>query len=51
MSSFVTRPAMPVPRICEMSTLCSLAILRTSGDDRSRIASSVVDARPVTGLS
>ena len=41
MSSLVTRPAIPVPWICAMSTLCSFAILRTSGDDRSRIASSV----------
>src|SRR5262245_65963619 len=43
MSSFVTRPAMPVPRSCEMSTLCSFAILRTSGDDRCLIRSSVDD--------
>ena len=36
MSSLVTRPAMPVPWICEMSTLCSFAIFRTSGDERCR---------------
>ena len=47
MSSLVTRPAMPVPWICVMSTLCSLAIFRTSGDDRSRIASSVEPATRV----
>ena len=27
---------MPVPAICEMSTLCSFAIFRTTGDDRWR---------------
>ena len=32
----VTRPAMPVPWIREMSTSCSLAILRTTGDERRR---------------
>ena len=37
MSSLVTRPEMPVPWICEISTLCSFAILRTSGDDRWRM--------------
>ena len=41
MSSFVTRPAIPVPKIREISTLCSLAILRTSGDDRCRTTSSI----------
>ena len=34
MSLFVTRPAMPLPWIPEISTLCSFAILRTSGDER-----------------
>ena len=33
MSSFVTRPPSPVPGTRERSTLWSLAILRTSGDD------------------
>ena len=33
MSFFVTRPLMPVPWIVEMSTLLSLAMRRTSGDD------------------
>src|SRR5262245_49832985 len=41
MSFLVTRPAMPVPRICEISTLCSSAILRTRGDERCRIVSSI----------
>ena len=34
MSCFVTRPAMPVPGTLLMSTLCSAAILRTTGDER-----------------
>ena len=33
MSCLVTRPAIPVPGIREMSTPCSFAILRTSGDE------------------
>src|SRR6266487_4099014 len=36
MSCFVTRPATPVPCRPARSTLCSLAIRRTSGDDRVR---------------
>ena len=34
MSFLVTRPLMPVPLIWRMSTLCSFAIRRTSGDER-----------------
>ena len=41
MSFFVTRPLMPVPLICRMSTLCSFAIRRTSGDDLRRRNSSI----------
>src|SRR5690349_3271609 len=40
MSFLVTRPLMPDPWICEISTLCSCAILRTRGDDRCRRNSS-----------
>src|SRR5580765_1351479 len=40
MSCFVTRPATPVPCSPFKSTLCSLAIRRTSGDDRVRRVSS-----------
>src|SRR5690348_10236770 len=40
MSFFVTRPETPEPWICEMSTLFSAAILRTSGDDFVRRRSS-----------
>src|SRR5665213_2326989 len=36
MSCLVMRPAEPVPGTCARSTLLSLAILRTSGDDRNR---------------
>ena len=46
----VTRPAMPVPWICEMSTLCSLAILRTSGDERCVRVAALVDRRRRRGL-
>ena len=42
MSFFVTRPEMPVPFSCVMSTPCSFAILRTSGDERVRRRSSSV---------
>ena len=41
MSCLVTRPLMPVPLISLMSTSCSLAMRRTSGDDRWRRKSSV----------
>ena len=34
MSCLVTRPEMPVPGTSRMSTLCSAAILRTTGDER-----------------
>src|SRR5438876_11761501 len=40
MSFFVTRPETPDPWICEMSTLFSAAILRTSGEDFVRRRSS-----------
>ena len=43
MSCFVTRPLIPVPLICWMSTLCSRAIRRTSGDDFWRRRSSSAD--------
>ena len=46
MSCFVTRPAIPVPGTCRMSTLCSAAILRTTGDERvCRSSSAVMSAR------
>jgi hypothetical protein len=44
MSFFVTRPLRPVPSSFEMSTLCSWAILRTSGLDFVRRSSSAVVA-------
>jgi len=45
----VTRPAIPVPGTWRMSTLCSAAILRTTGDERVwRSSSGVMSAR---GLS
>src|ERR1017187_5764401 len=34
MSCFVTRPEIPVPSTCEMSTPFSSAIARTTGDER-----------------
>src|SRR6185503_14426177 len=43
MSSFVTRPDIPVPFSFEMSMPCSFAILRTSGEERTRRRSSRVD--------
>src|SRR5262245_38757785 len=43
MSCFVTRPPMPDPWICDTSTLCSLAILRTRGDDLWRSPSAGAD--------
>src|SRR6266536_6048553 len=46
MSCFVTRPAKPLPGMREMSTLCSAAILRTSGVDLVRRRSSVVWTPP-----
>src|SRR5882672_3746810 len=49
MSCLVTRPAIPVPGTWRMSTLCSAAILRTTGDERVwRSSSGVMSAR---GLS
>jgi len=36
MSVFVMRPDAPVPATCERSTLLSFAILRTSGEERTR---------------
>jgi hypothetical protein len=42
----VTRPAIPVPGTWRMSTLCSAAILRTTGDERVwRSSSGVMSAR------
>jgi hypothetical protein len=50
MSCFVTRPAIPVPGIWRMSTLCSAAILRTTGDERVwRSSSGVMSARGFSG--
>src|SRR6266545_3208248 len=46
MSSFVTRPPRPVPWIAEISTLCSEAIFRTSGDDFCRLSSSLDVSAP-----
>ena len=43
MSCFVTRPEIPVPGICEMSTPFSSAIARTTGDER-RLSSSSFDS-------
>ena len=40
MSFLVTRPLMPVPSMREMSTPCSSAILRTTGEERTRRSSS-----------
>src|SRR5215207_1453888 len=40
MSRFVTRPAIPLPCIVAISTPCSAAIFRTSGDDFVRTRSS-----------
>jgi hypothetical protein len=46
MSCFVTRPAIPVPGTLLMSTLCSAAIFRTTGDDRVwRSSSGVISPR------
>ena len=46
MSCLVTRPAIPVPGTWRMSTLCSAAILRTTGDERVwRSSSGVMSAR------
>src|ERR1044071_81352 len=46
MSFLVTRPLRPVPSSFEISTLCSWAILRTSGLDLVRRRSSAVAALP-----
>src|ERR1700694_3955945 len=46
MSCFVTRPAMPLPGMREMSTRCSAAILRTRGVDLVRSRSSAVCTPP-----
>src|SRR5438876_4847153 len=46
MSCFVTRPAYPLPGIREISTLCSAAILRTSGVDLVRRRCSAVCTPP-----
>jgi hypothetical protein len=55
MSFFVTRPPMPVPDIEEISTPCSAANLRTTGEDLANLSSSALAAArplpfpPVTG--
>ena len=50
MSCLVTRPAIPVPGIWRMSTLCSAAILRTTGEERVwRNSSGVMSARGFSG--
>src|ERR1700693_1847734 len=46
MSFFVTRLWMPVPSSCVMSTACSEAIFRTSGEERRRIRSSIDSTLP-----
>jgi hypothetical protein len=51
MSCLVTRPEIPVPGTRLMSTLCSAAILRTTGDDRVwRSSSAVISARGFSGV-
>ena len=50
MSFFVTRPLMPVPCSAVMSTPCSAAIFRTTGDDFVRRRSSTV-VGPVAGVA
>ncbi len=40
MSCFVMRPPIPVPGTCDRFTLCSRAILRTSGEERACSSSS-----------
>src|SRR3972149_6842259 len=45
-SCLVTRPAMPLPGIRLISTLCSAAILRTSGVERRRRRSSAGFTHP-----
>ena len=54
MSCLVTRPAIPVPGISRMSTLCSAAILRTTGEERvcrssSTVISRAASRRPAAG--
>src|SRR3954452_17491931 len=46
MSFLVTRPASPVPWMALMSTLCSAAILRTTGVDFRRSRSSTLSGAP-----
>ena len=43
MSCFVTRPEIPVPEICPMSTPLSSAIARTTGEER-RLSRSSFDS-------
>src|SRR5690349_19098735 len=47
MSFLVTRPASPVPGTALISTLCSAAILRTTGVDFRRSRSSIVSDAPL----
>src|SRR5882672_10796844 len=49
MSCLVIRPPKPLPETCDKFTLCSRAILRTSGDDRACSSSS--DARAAGATS
>src|SRR3954471_20627077 len=52
MSFLVTRPLIPVPLIWRMSTLCSRAMRRTSGEDLCRRrSSSEVSASPVAATA
>src|SRR3954471_3262541 len=51
MSCLVTRPAYPLPGMREMSTLCSAAILRTSGVDFVRRRCSAVCTPPSPSLA
>ena len=48
MSCLVTRPDSPVPETWVRSTPCSIAMLRTTGEDRTRRSSSLVGIRPTT---
>lgn len=49
MSDFVIRPEAPVPGIWERSTLLSFAILRTSGEERTRSPSEAATGAGAAG--
>ncbi len=52
MSCLVTRPEMPLPGTAAMSTPCSAAILRTTGDERCwRSSSAVISALGFSGAA